>query len=537
MDILEKAMKKVEIHRADSVKGALYLPEEVTAHGETVRITWESDRPEVVNPAASGVNGEIAPGFVTRPDEDVRVKLTATFHYCPAELSLKNNSESTEKTPGHKERVSETSEGTFGNRAGKITVKAPVDENNGTTEGVSINENCDILTNVSAKANEKTAQKTFEVLVKKKPEEKVYGGYVYTYFHGAKKKKEKEVQQVHLAASDDGLHWQELNKGKPVLVSNLGTGGARDTVIFRSHEGDRFYILATDLDANGGDWATYGNEGSPYIIIWESDDLVNWSAPRMVKIGFPDSACTWAPRAFYEEATGQYVVYWSSEKLPSDWKAFMAEMHRKEKLSDPGKKKKKHKKRKPSEEELRMFREMRPGKQIYYAKTRDFIHFTEARLYKGVRPNKPPYNDDLRLKHFDGPWLSYIDTTVYKYHDTVYRFTKREQDITIFLETANDWFGEFTTKRQVIAGETGVEGPDIFKLNGREQWILMMDGYCRKNKRVGYFPLIAEGEEALKSGDFRRLAPDEYEMPPGAKHGAIIPVTKEELEAVRGKWK
>lgn len=82
-------------------------------------------------------------------------------------------------------------------------------------------------------------------------------------------------QQVYFALSDNGRNWIDLNHNKPVLESTMGTKATRDHYILRSPEGDRFYLIATDLDctAYNGDWGHHANQGSKSIMVWESDDL------------------------------------------------------------------------------------------------------------------------------------------------------------------------------------------------------------------------------------------------------------------------
>lgn len=48
------------------------------------------------------------------------------------------------------------------------------------------------------------------------------------------------------------MNWDDLNDNNPVLTSTLGEKGVRDPFIIRSPEGDKFYLIATDLKINGG---------------------------------------------------------------------------------------------------------------------------------------------------------------------------------------------------------------------------------------------------------------------------------------------
>ena len=71
--------------------------------------------------------------------------------------------------------------------------------------------------------------------------------------------------------------------------------GVRDPFIIRSPEGDKFYLIATDLKINGGNgWDAAQNSGSQSLMIWESTDLVNWSDQRMVEVSAKiEAGCTW----------------------------------------------------------------------------------------------------------------------------------------------------------------------------------------------------------------------------------------------------
>lgn len=67
-------------------------------------------------------------------------------------------------------------------------------------------------------------------------------------------------------------------------MSRLGDEGDRDRFIIRSPEGDKFYMVATDLKIHGNwDWFRAQNWGSRSLLVWESTDLVNWSDARLVE--------------------------------------------------------------------------------------------------------------------------------------------------------------------------------------------------------------------------------------------------------------
>jgi hypothetical protein len=44
-------------------------------------------------------------------------------------------------------------------------------------------------------------------------------------------------EQIYMGVSKDGRHWEALNGGNPVLVSDVGEMGVRDSFLLRSHDG------------------------------------------------------------------------------------------------------------------------------------------------------------------------------------------------------------------------------------------------------------------------------------------------------------
>ncbi len=88
---------------------------------------------------------------------------------------------------------------------------------------------------------------------------------------------------MSIAASkgNDALSWNTLNGGQPIFTSTVGTEGLRDPFIIRAPEGDKFYMIATDLKVAGlaGGFTTAQISGSKYIEVWESTDLVDLVGP------------------------------------------------------------------------------------------------------------------------------------------------------------------------------------------------------------------------------------------------------------------
>lgn len=358
-----------------------------------------------------------------------------------------------------------------------ITSKA----NGDTPAGVVVRQDEDTEVKLTANLSleGETITKEFTAKVKAKVGELNYGGYIFTYFIGENYVK---GEQIYLGTSKDGLNWEEVNNNQPILASNLGEEGLRDPFIIRSAEGDKFYLIATDLRIyNGNGWGAAQSNGSQSIMIWESTDLVNWSDQRMVEVAIDTAGCTWAPEAFYDETTGEYIVFWASkdnERVGADGYTH----HR-----------------------------------IYYSKTRDFYTFTEPEVY---------YSIELG----DNNATDVIDTTIIENEGTYYRITKDENAKKVFMEKSDSLLGEWTMVDSNITEFAGVEGPTIFKFYDRDEWCVLLDEYSG----VKYFPAVTSD---LDSGQFRRLESTEYSLPTGAstggpRHGTVIPVTEEEYNNI-----
>src|SRR5581483_11096869 len=113
------------------------------------------------------------------------------------------------------------------------------------------------------------------------------GGFLFTTFRD---EATPTSEQLYMGVSEDGRHWDALNGGKPVLVSDVGEFGVRDSFLLRSHDGQKVWLIATDLCINRNrDWHRATHAGSRSIVVWESDDLVHWSPARLALVA-PDDA-------------------------------------------------------------------------------------------------------------------------------------------------------------------------------------------------------------------------------------------------------
>ena len=142
--------------------------------------------------------------------------------------------------------------------------------------------------------------------------------YAWAYFTG----ESNGGERISLAVSrgDDALRWQTLNHGRPVLSSRYGTRGLRDPFIMRTHEGDGFVLIATDLNVSqlDGDFQRAQCIGSRHLEIWQSSDLIHFSEQRHVTVSPLEAGNTWAPEAHWVDELGMYALYWASNLYDGD---------------------------------------------------------------------------------------------------------------------------------------------------------------------------------------------------------------------------
>ncbi|KRC66011.1 hypothetical protein ASE12_15365 [Aeromicrobium sp. Root236] len=348
-----------------------------------------------------------------------------------------------------------------------------------------------------------TGTRDIVLTVKPAPAPLDFEAYAFAYFAG---ESTDDGEKIYMGASkgDDPLDYDELNDGKPVLASQFGTKGLRDPFIIRSHEGDRFYLLATDLKAYPAvDFGEAQETGSKYLEVWESTDLVHWGNQRHVKVSSDFAGNTWAPESYYDENTGEYVVYWASALYPTTQTAG---------------------------------RDINTSYQrMMYATTRDFVTFSDPK----------PWIDVKR-----GTGKGMIDATVVKDGDTFYRVVKDEAymiprqekstdllaTVTGSLPTTTSTPGWQLVKEKVGLGQpnpwggtfTGGEGPTVFRDNDDpDHWIMFIDQPSYHGGQ-GY---MAFETHDIASADWTAV-PD-ADLPSSPRHGTVLPVTQDELDRMR----
>lgn len=383
-------------------------------------------------------------------------------------------------------------------------------------------DSVNVTLEATATNNGATANREFPITVSPMPSDQSKDeAYIWAFFTGEGVGGEK----ISLAASkgNNALDWNTLNEGTPLFTSTEGEQGLRDPFIMRSHDGDTFYMLATDLKISGrkGSFSAAQYNGSLYIEVWESNDLVNWTNQRHIKVSDDSAGNTWAPEAYWDDELGEYVVYWASNLYDNDDSSTRTS---------------------PS------------YNRMMYVTTPDFITFSKPKTWIDV---------DRRGQAGAGS----IDVTVQKEGDTYYRIYKDEKSMTLRQEKSNtltDSIGKAGVKDYSTAlsgsswSEVGTaigndksngyggtfsagEGPSLFKANEGDvngyQYYLFADQPSYHGGPNHYVPMattdISDASKWTVIGD--KMPEENFPVnSDGGKprHGTVVPVTRAQYQTV-----
>ncbi len=261
--------------------------------------------------------------------------------------------------------------------------------------------------------------------------------------------REPATEGLYLAWSEDGYVWHDL--GGPWLKPQTGVQKVmRDPSIVRGPDGI-FRMVWTSS------WT--GDRGFGYA---ETEDLIHWSEQRHIAVMEFDTSTVnvWAPELFYDAIHDQYIIVWAST-IPFRF---------------------------PKEEE-----EERNNHRLYCTTTRDFINFSETRI-------------------FLDPGFSVIDAVIV-FRDTgdyvlvMKDNTRPNRNLRAGFGISP--FGPFTEITEPFTGFC-TEGPTVLKTG--DEWLIFYDAY--RDKKYG----------AVRTSDFRHFTDvsSQISLPPGHKHGTVL---------------
>lgn len=304
--------------------------------------------------------------------------------------------------------------------------------------------------------------------------------YLFVHF---KEKITPDGEQVYFAVSKDGMNWEQVNDGNPVLTAELGEKGCRDIEIIRLKD-DSFVILTTDLsiayrmDENHNvNWKEVNSTGSKSLRMWRTRDLVNFSEEKLVHFGRNDFGCMWAPETFYDEINDEYLVHWGSTVAEDNFSHM----------------------------------------SIYCSTTKDFETFSEPKLFF----TKDNEILDTHIRKFNGIYHMFYKNAhnpsmnMHATSDNLYGPYTHDKDFEEYMEKEVYWPGSYEAGTSYVL-------PD-----GR--WCILFDFFGCEREKMGYVPFISP-----KPGNMNvTRCPDLFSFPYGFKHGGVIEITDEEYNRLK----
>ncbi|OTA62876.1 glycoside hydrolase family 43 protein [Hypoxylon sp. EC38] len=301
-----------------------------------------------------------------------------------------------------------------------------------------------------------------------------YVGYLISTFTDAIPK-----VQFHLSEGNSASSFSFLNKGEPVLASTVGTKAVRDIFLATNSARSEYYLLATDLDveAPGFSWDTATRQGSRGIVVWKSNNLVDWSTSTLRTVETATAGMVWAPSAVWDDATSQYYLFWASRHY-----AASDTQHTGSATLD----------------------------KIRYATTKDFATFSEPKDYLALS-DTPIIDQEFQYLGTPGAFA---------------RFYKNETTQQVVQEVTSDGLFGTWTRLGYASTDVGREGPASFADNVTPGlYHLFLDDYTQ------YIPYQTTD---IRSAGYTRSSTSGF--PTGLKHGSVTLLTQTEYDALAAAY-
>ena len=305
-----------------------------------------------------------------------------------------------------------------------------------------------------------------------------YAGYLFAYFEGSGNKQE----HLRFAISEDAKNWYALNDNQPVIASDSisTSGGIRDPHILRGEDGC-YYIVATDMNTVKNGW-----KDNPGIVLMKSKDLVNWTHSKIVlkedyKEHFGDAYWVWAPQTIYDKKAKKYMIYFTLQRTGDGRKSLVT----------------------------------------YYAyANKDFTGFE----------SEPKVLFNAKYGCIDNDIIERNGVYHMFYKGNIKNAEGKEIQNGIQQATAKNlkgpWKEDFKFIDAYADSKTGVEGSGVFKLNDKNEYVLMYDLYG--SGRYEY--------QTSKDLNTFSTKPESFRKDFFPRHGTVCSVTKDEMERLQQKW-
>lgn len=313
---------------------------------------------------------------------------------------------------------------------------------------------------------------------KKAAPDNKFAGYLFAYFEGSGNKQE----HLRFAISEDAKNWYALNDNQPVIASDSisTSGGIRDPHILRGEDGC-YYIVATDMNTVKNGW-----KDNPGIVLMKSKDLVNWTHSKIVlkedyKEHFSDAYWVWAPQTIYDKKAKKYMIYFTLQRTGDGRKSMIT----------------------------------------YYAyANKDFTGFE----------SEPKVLFKAKYNCLDNDIIERNGVYHMFYKGNIKNAEGKEIQNGIQQATAKNlkgpWKEDFKFIDAYADSKTGVEGSGVFKLNDKNEYVLMYDLYG--SGRYEY--------QTSKNLNTFSTKPESFRKDFFPRHGTVCSVTKDEMERLQQKW-
>ncbi len=291
-----------------------------------------------------------------------------------------------------------------------------------------------------------------------------FSAYLFAYF------KSNDEEELFYGLSSDGYNFRTLNGGRPIFVSDIGTGGIRDPFLFRGEDG-KFYVVATDMKCRLG-WASQST-----IAIFRSDDLIpkngHFDSEILIDYkmfpGFEDCDRAWAPQIIWCPEKNAYMIYLTLQCTSTADSV---------------------------------------GTIMYRHYATDLFDTSTYTVPEVMLDTPSTIDGDIIYDPINSRYLMYVSGRKITSAKTL---------------TGNfDYIGEvpfLTDKGEHML----VEGSNIYQIIGENKWIISADGTPFNGRRY----VLAETTDLIS---YRQLDRNEYSFDFTPRHGYVIPITDGEKE-------
>jgi len=280
--------------------------------------------------------------------------------------------------------------------------------------------------------------------------------YLFAYFYH-----DRQADGLRLAWSRDGFAWEMLHGGASCLRPMVGESKLmRDPCLYRGPNGT-FHLVWTTA------WAgkTIGYASSP--------DLIHWSEQKAIPVMAhePKAVNCWAPEIVWDEAQGNYLIFWSTTILGLN------------------------------PETANSNKRPESNNRIYATATTDFVSFTPTRLFYDGGFNVI----DATLARNGREWLMFVK------NETLTPETEKN----IRMVRGSSPEGPWGEASPAITGDYWAEGPTALKVG--DEWRVYFDKH-----RFNAIGLVVSRD--LKTWTD---CSDRVSFPKDARHGTVLAVPRE----------